>query len=124
MSSAARSLWHQRLAWLLLMYAGAAGMAVAELSLTRPPILTYGFAYAFGCGIVMTCVKDSALRGRPMPYSWRWQVGMLWPIAVWIVAWRARRWWGLLWVAVHGFMIAVVFFVTAICYGLAMGLIF
>ncbi|MBL8850217.1 MAG: hypothetical protein JNG89_11060, partial [Planctomycetaceae bacterium] len=38
-----------------------------------------------------------------------------WPVSVPIVEWRARRWWGLAWVALHAFLMLVVVIVANLC---------
>jgi hypothetical protein len=119
MSPAARYLRHQRLAWLLMIYVAAVGA-------------TLGPEYAFGrlnvaeclrwtttCAIVMACVKDSVLCGRPVPYSWRLVMAGLWPIAVPIVEWRARRWRGLLLIVLHCILLIVTLVVARLIYWIA-----
>lgn len=109
MNTAARYLWHQRLAWLLMIYVAAMGLAVAGTAAALGAVEVFG--QLLNCAVIMTCVKDSALRGRPMPYSWRLPMIVFWPVAVFLVEWRARRWLGLVWVALHGFVL----FAAAIC---------
>jgi hypothetical protein len=113
MTQTARYLWHQRLAWLLMIYFTAIGAGIAAAAAV-PPGVAELFRLLATCAIVMTCVKDSALRGRPMPYSWRLPMVILWPVGVFLLEWRARRWWGLLWVAVHGFLILIVAGMTTV----------
>lgn len=119
MSPAARWLWHQRLAWLLMIYAGTISAVITPEYVFGRINLPLCLRVMTMCAIVMTCVKDSALRGRPVPYSWRLVMAGAWPIAVWMVEWRARRWWGLLWVAVHGFLLAVTAVIAQILYWIA-----
>lgn len=71
MSPAARYLWHQRLAWLLMLYFAAIGSSIApDFSFGG---LNIGFCLSvlMICAMVMTCVKDSAMCGRPIPFAWR-----------------------------------------------------
>lgn len=101
MSPAARYLWHQRLAWLLMVYAAAIGWSIAPEFAFGGINVGFCLGWLMVSAMVMACVKDSALRGRPVPFAWRQPMAGTFPIAVPIVEWRARRWWGLLWVALH-----------------------
>lgn len=117
MSPAARYLWHQRLAWLLMVYATGISWVLspalvsnwsASVALLSWPLLL--------CSVVMVCVKDSALRGRPMPYSWRLPMFVTLPIAMFLVEWRARRWLGPVWLTLHGIILIVAGVIAQIAY--------
>lgn len=114
MPAAARYLWHQRLAWLLMAYAAAIGASVDPPLETGQVNVSECLGWWMICAIVMACVKDSALRGRPVPYSWRLPMAGTWPISIPLLEWRARRWWGLAWVALHGFLLIVTLMVAQI----------
>jgi hypothetical protein len=119
MSSAARYLWHQRLAWLLMIYATAIGATISpEFAVGRLNV-SLCLNVLMVCAIVMACVKDSVLCGRSIPYSWRLPMAGTWPLAVPIVEWRARRWWGLAWVALHGLLVFATLIVTQLASWLA-----
>jgi hypothetical protein len=107
-SAAARYLWHQRLAWLLMVYAAGIGWSIAPRVAFGGFNVGYCLGWVLVCAIVMACVKDSALRGRPIPYSWRQQMAGTLPISLPILEWRARRWWGLAWLVLHVLLMTIV----------------
>ena len=119
MSPTARYLWHQRLAWLLMIYVAAVGATIApEFAVGRLNV-SMCLRVLMVCAIVMACVKDSALRGRPIPYSLRLPMMCMWPIAVPLLECRARRWWGLAWITLHFCVLIVVLIVAQICVAIA-----
>jgi hypothetical protein len=102
MPAATRYLWHQRLAWLLMTYATGISWVVSP-AFVSPASSVAGIMFwlLLLCSVVMVCVKDSALRGRPIPYSWRLPMLITLPIAIFLVEWRARRWSGPAWIMIH-----------------------
>ena len=114
MSPAARYLWHQRLAWLLIVYFSAIGFTIAPEFAFGGLNIGYCLGWLLVCAMAMACVKDSALCGRPIPFAWRAPIAGTWPISVPIVEWRARRWWGIFWVALHAFLLLFVAIVAQV----------
>jgi hypothetical protein len=101
---ARRWLWHERTAWLLLLYASAFGVGLMASLQRQETLLSGALNIALVCAAIMACVSDSVLAGKPMPYSWRFAMVLLaplLPITAALALWRSRRWWGLLWVVIN-----------------------
>jgi hypothetical protein len=56
----------------------------------------------------MVCVKDAALAGRPVPYSLRLPIAIFQPVGPIVVELWARRWWGVVWLVLHGALLCCV----------------
>jgi hypothetical protein len=110
--AARRWVWHERTAWLLLLYASVFGAGLMG-SLHPDDALISGLLHtALVCAAIMACVCDSLLAARPMPYSWRFPMLLfapLLPLSSAMVAWRTRRWCGLLAVGAHLLLLAGTF---------------
>ncbi len=105
-----RYVWHQRLAWLLMLYLIAALYGFAEAASGKPSRVSLLARALFACALVMVCVKDAALAGRPVPYSLRLPIAMFQPVGPMVVEVWARRWWGVAWIVLH----------AALLYGVAL----
>lgn len=106
-----RWLWHERTAWLLMLYASVFGAGLMATLHPEDALISGVFNCALVCAAIMACVSDSLLAGRPMPYSWRFPMLLLaplLPITSAMVAWRSRRWWGLLAVVANVLLLVVV----------------
>jgi hypothetical protein len=107
-----RWLWHERTAWLLMLYASVFGMGLMATLHPEDALISGVFNCALVCAAIMACVSDSLLAGRPMPYSWRFPMVLLaplLPLTSTMVAWRSRRWWGLLTVGANLLLLAGTF---------------
>jgi hypothetical protein len=103
-----------RMVLLGTVYCLAALWGIRVIVPSTVPVIEVIFALTIATVITLLCVADSKVLGKPLIHSVREIMFLTWPLAVPIYVVWSRRFWGLLILSLHVFLLFVTYYLAAV----------